>query len=103
MEQVCSVNQERGFLVGRGSFGRVYVTLDDESGMLVAVKELRGSGGNRDKQLKKEIAVMKKLKHRNVVSFLGSSVSKEGRVLIYQEWIPGGRNHAIIYAAFKMN
>lgn len=41
-------------------------------------------------KLKKEIALSKNLKHKNVVLYLDSCIINESEVNIYMEYLPGG-------------
>lgn len=41
-------------------------------------------------KLKKEIALLKNLKHKNVVQYLDSCIKNESEVNIFMEFMPGG-------------
>lgn len=89
----------RGKLIGQGSFGSVYMALHTLTAELMAVKqvELPGSGGgatdgrkkNMIDALKREIALLRELKHPNIVSYIGSN-SDEQNLYIFLEYVPGG-------------
>ncbi|OAY40743.1 receptor-like kinase TMK3 [Manihot esculenta] len=76
--------------LGRGGFGVVYKgELDD--GTKIAVKRME-SGVISSKALDEfqaEIAVLSKVRHRNLVSLLGYSIAGNERILVY-EYMPQG-------------
>ena len=68
----------RGALIGSGSFGNVYLGMDSQRGLLMAVKqvELKGSASDERKKamlsaLEREIDLLKTLQHENIVQYLG--------------------------------
>jgi serine/threonine protein kinase len=59
-----------GRKLGQGTFGKVKQATHSETGRLVALKLLdrkRISASGMGEQIKKEIAVMQSLQHRNIV------------------------------------
>ena len=70
-EEDVSSEYELGVLLGRGAFGDVYEAFHRPSKTLMAMKVVdRRKMGDSDmnKHVKREIAIMKLLKHPNVVS-----------------------------------
>lgn len=74
----------KGALIGAGSFGSVYLGLDAQSGLLMAVKQVElptGSGANEERKksmlsaLEREIDLLKDLQHENIVQYLGKTFS----------------------------
>mmetsp|Transcript_26585 Transcript_26585/g.34937 ORF Transcript_26585/g.34937 Transcript_26585/m.34937 type:complete len:775 (+) Transcript_26585:199-2523(+) len=67
---------QKGNLIGQGSFGKVYAALDLRSGRQLAVKQMKFSKGKESKaqvrMLRKEIALMEKLTHPNIILYLGT-------------------------------
>lgn len=68
----------RGALIGKGSFGQVYLGMDAMNGLLMAVKQVplpTGSGTKADLEkfsaLEREIDFLKDLQHDNIVQYLG--------------------------------
>ncbi|KAJ5073507.1 serine/threonine kinase 11 [Anaeramoeba ignava] len=63
-----------GSLLGEGSYGKVNVALDSETKELVAIKKMRKSQLNKIpggmENVRKEIEIMKKLHHPNVIKLL---------------------------------
>lgn len=65
--------------IGEGSFGRVYLALDLDNGLPIAVKQVPLStfgdskaAINRVETLEKEIELLQALKHKHIVRYLGS-------------------------------
>lgn len=89
----------RGQLIGKGTFGRVYLGMNTTTGELLAVKqvEVNPKAPNADpnrirdmvKALDMEIDTMQHLDHVNIVQYLGCE-RKEFSISIFLEYIPGG-------------
>eukprot|EP00667_Euglena_gracilis_P005794 EG_transcript_5836 len=88
------VRKDESQVIGSGAFGKVYKGLNEVTGQLVAVKEITfDQGGDELKQqlalLAREVQIMKKLNHPNIVRYLGAH--RDGRTLqIFMEFVPGG-------------
>jgi len=86
-----------GSQIGAGSFGVVHVGMNDLTGNLMAVKVLKNilpeSSQKHDsdmmKDLQREIDLMRKLSHPNIVRYFGAE-RKKNSLYIFQEWVPGG-------------
>lgn len=60
-------------LLGQGTFGRVYEAIDDETGEIIAVKEI-GTHSSRAKSiaaLQKEMETLRLLRHANIIQYKG--------------------------------
>ncbi|KAL7273821.1 mitogen-activated protein kinase kinase kinase [Rhizina undulata] len=87
----------KGQLIGKGTYGRVYLGMNATTGEFLAVKqvEVPGMGGDSDRQkemiaaLNQEIETMQHLDHVNIVQYLGCE-KKEMSMSIFLEYIPGG-------------
>ncbi|TKX24569.1 protein kinase domain-containing protein 17 [Elsinoe australis] len=89
----------RGQLIGKGTFGRVYLGMNTTTGELLAVKqvEVNPKAPNADpskiremvKALDSEIDTMQHLDHVNIVQYLGCE-RKEYSISIFLEYISGG-------------
>ena len=89
----------RGQLIGKGTFGRVYLGMNMTTGELLAVKqvEVHHNAPNADpakiremvKALDIEIDTMKDLDHVNIVQYLGCE-RKDYSISIFLEYISGG-------------
>ncbi|KAH8171917.1 protein kinase domain-containing protein [Sarocladium implicatum] len=90
----------KGALIGQGSFGSVYLALHAVTGELLAVKQVEtpapganSQNDNRKKSmieaLKREISLLRDLRHPNIVQYLGCSSSAD-YLNIFLEYVPGG-------------
>jgi len=89
----------KGQLIGKGSFGRVYLGMNTTTGELLAVKQVeinpKHYGHDKDKvkemvkSLDSEIDTMQHLDHVNIVQYLGCE-RKEYSISIFLEYISGG-------------
>jgi hypothetical protein len=67
--QLVSARWQRGELLGRGAFGKVYLGLNQRSGELMAVKqvEIMDVPAADVAALEHEVQVLQRLSHRNIV------------------------------------
>lgn len=90
----------KGALIGQGSFGCVYLALHAVTGELLAVKQVEtpspGANSQNDSRkksmieaLKREISLLRDLRHPNIVQYLGCGSSAE-HLNIFLEYVPGG-------------
>ncbi|KAM0798652.1 hypothetical protein BDR22DRAFT_808597 [Usnea florida] len=89
----------RGQLIGKGSYGKVYLGINLTTGDLLAVKQVevnqKIAGQDKDKMkemvaaLDQEIDTMQHLEHPNIVQYLGCE-RKEFSISIFLEYISGG-------------
>lgn len=89
----------RGQLIGKGTYGRVYLAMNATTGDFLAVKQVEvnpkvaGQDKERVKELvaamDQEIDTMQHLEHPNIVQYLGCE-RKELSISIYLEYISGG-------------
>ncbi|KFK28377.1 hypothetical protein AALP_AA8G507400 [Arabis alpina] len=91
---------KKGKLIGRGTFGSVYVASNSETGALCAMKEVElfpddPKSAECIKQLEQEIRLLSNLQHPNIVQYFGSEIV-EDRFFIYLEYVhPGSINKYI--------
>ena len=66
--------QQLGECIGKGAFGKVYKALNIENGQIVAIKQISISNISEDqaKVIQKEIYLMKRLNHENIVKYIGN-------------------------------
>ena len=90
-------NWSCGDLLGQGAFGSVYLGMDNDSGTLMAVKQVSLGHGAASaaklaehvKLLEAEVRLLKQLDHPNIVRYIGTE--KTSKVLnIFLEYVPGG-------------
>ena len=87
----------KGELIGVGAFGRVFSALNNETGELVAVKQvpfakdeaLAGRVAEHVRALQAEVEVLRTLSHDNIVRYLGTETTDES-LHIFLEYVPGG-------------
>lgn len=90
----------KGALIGKGSFGSVYLALHAVTGELLAVKQVQtpapGATGQSETRkrsmieaLKREMGLLRDLRHPNIVQYLGCSSSADC-LNIFLEYVPGG-------------
>ncbi|TBU45235.1 Pkinase-domain-containing protein [Dichomitus squalens] len=89
----------RGELIGKGTYGRVYLALNATTGEMIAVKQVeipRTASDREDSRqvtvveaLKLESETLKDLDHPNIVSYLGFEETPTF-LSIFLEYVPGG-------------
>jgi mitogen-activated protein kinase kinase kinase len=89
----------RGQLIGKGTYGRVYLGMNADTGDVLAVKQVevnaRLAGQDKDRikemvaAMDQEIDTMQHLEHPNIVQYLGCERG-ELSISIYLEYISGG-------------
>ncbi|KAL3514560.1 hypothetical protein ACH5RR_027277 [Cinchona calisaya] len=88
---------KKGKLIGRGTYGSVYVATNCKTGALCAMKEVDLVPDDSKaleciKQLEQEIKVLRQLKHPNIVQYYGSETIEDS-FCIYLEYVhPGSIN-----------
>lgn len=89
---------KKGKPIGVGSCGNVYLGMNDDTGELMAVKEITLEARERLLcSLYNEIQVMHKLIHPHIVGYLGAELQDSQRKLcIFQEWVPAGSLHSLL-------
>ncbi|XP_013411766.1 ankyrin repeat domain-containing protein 12, partial [Lingula anatina] len=100
-ESVCSTRSEgetlqwkKGNVLGKGAFGTVWCGLTDV-GELIAVKQINLNVHDMDKaekeyeKIQEEVDLLKTLKHKNIVGYLGTSL-EDDTVNIFMQFVPGG-------------
>ncbi|XP_042516149.1 mitogen-activated protein kinase kinase kinase YODA [Macadamia integrifolia] len=91
---------KKGRLLGRGTFGHVYVGFNSESGEMCAMKEVTlfsddAKSKESAKQLGQEIALLSRLRHPNIVQYYGSE-TVDDKLYIYLEYVSGGSIYKLL-------
>uniref|UniRef100_A0A1D1XXW5 mitogen-activated protein kinase kinase kinase n=1 Tax=Anthurium amnicola TaxID=1678845 RepID=A0A1D1XXW5_9ARAE len=91
---------KKGRLIGRGTFGHVYVGFNSESGEMCAIKEVTlfsddPKSKESAKQLGQEISLLSRLRHSNIVQYYGSE-TLDDKLYIYLEYVSGGSIHKLL-------
>ncbi|XP_022844645.1 mitogen-activated protein kinase kinase kinase 3-like isoform X1 [Olea europaea var. sylvestris] len=104
---IISSKWRKGRLLGRGTFGHVYLGFNCENGQMCAIKEVRVVSDDQSskeclKQLNQEITLLSQLSHVNIVQYYGSDLSEE-TLSVYLEYVSGGSIHKLLqeYGAFE--
>ena len=89
----------KGQLIGKGTFGKVFLGFNTTTAELMAVKQVevdaRRAGSDKDKikemvkALDQEIDTMQNLEHENIVAYLGCE-REDMKISIFLEYIDGG-------------
>ena len=101
----CPIVKNEGKIIGKGANGTVFIGLNTSSGELVAIKEvifMKNEENKKETDLRdqvtaaiKEINLMKKLLHPNIVRYYGAE--RTSNVLqIIMEYVPGGSLRSIL-------
>ncbi|KAI8540654.1 hypothetical protein RHMOL_Rhmol08G0003300 [Rhododendron molle] len=97
----------KGRLLGRGTFGHVYLGFNSEGGHMCAIKEVKVITDDKTskeclKQLNQEITLLSQLSHPNIVQYYGSELGEE-TLSVYLEYVSGGSIHKLLqeYGPFK--
>ncbi|KAI8545073.1 hypothetical protein RHMOL_Rhmol07G0014300 [Rhododendron molle] len=86
--EVATKGLSGGNVIGEGGHGIVYRgVLEDDT--IVAVKNLSNNSGQAEKEFQVELAVIGRVKHKNLVKLLGYCVEGGYRMLVY-EYVENG-------------
>ncbi|XP_066400146.1 cysteine-rich receptor-like protein kinase 6 [Miscanthus floridulus] len=85
--------------LGEGGFGAVYKGVLPD-GDEIAVKRLSSSSSQGVEELKNELALVAKLKHRNLVRLIGVCLEQQERLLVY-EFVPNRSLDLILFGTDK--
>lgn len=82
-------------LVGRGAFGCVYKCLNSDTGSFFVMKQVNLQLGNTRQTketlaLEREVALLQKLRHKNIVRYYGTDRSDENDLCVMMEFVAGG-------------
>eukprot|EP00887_Chlorella_sp_A99_P006974 scaffold2.g6974.t1 len=86
----------KGEMIGQGAFGSVYLGLDNDTGQLMAIKQVHIAKGMQSKKLlehlaslEEEVHLLQQLEHPNIVRYLGTERTDDC-LNIFLEYVPGG-------------
>ncbi|MCO5571552.1 hypothetical protein L7F22_025295 [Adiantum nelumboides] len=98
MKQTKNFEWKRGELLGEGAYGKVFCGLNQSTGELMAVKQLKFHNMNNDEEkafnmacLEREISLYKEMRHKHIVSYIDMDKDEEaGYLYIFLEYVSGG-------------
>ncbi|GJM99807.1 hypothetical protein PR202_ga16942 [Eleusine coracana subsp. coracana] len=74
----------RDNVLGEGGFGCVFKgTLLGDGNKVVAVKQLKGGGGQGEREFQAEVEIISRVHHRHLVSLVGYCIAEDHRLLVY--------------------
>ncbi|CAA6663867.1 unnamed protein product [Spirodela intermedia] len=91
---------KKGRLLGKGTFGHVFLGFNSEGGQMCAIKEVKVISDDKDskeslKQLSQEISLLSQLSHPNIVQYYGSELD-EDTLSVYLEYVSGGSIYKLL-------
>ncbi|XP_022720417.1 mitogen-activated protein kinase kinase kinase YODA-like isoform X1 [Durio zibethinus] len=91
---------KKGRLLGRGTFGHVYLGFNSESGEMCAMKEVTlfsddAKSKESAQQLGQEIMLLSRLRHPNIVRYYGFE-TVDDKLYIYLEYVSGGSIYKLL-------
>ncbi|PUZ46732.1 hypothetical protein GQ55_7G105600 [Panicum hallii var. hallii] len=95
--ELATNNFDKSSIIGEGGQGTVYIghNLDMENNP-VAIKICKGFDESRRTEFGKELLILSRVKHENIVQILGCSLQFEAPVLVY-EYVPNRTLHYLIH------
>lgn len=101
-----AIRWQRGPLLGRGAYGRVYLALDQISGRQYAAKQinLEETTPKAIAALHNEIATLARFNHPNIVAYFGCEAG-QGTLTVFMEYVTGGDISTLIkhFGALSLN
>lgn len=100
IESATNNFDDRG-IIGEGGQGTVFVGYDlDPENNPVAIKRCKGFDENRMTEFGKELLILSRVTHKNIVKLLGCSLHFEAPVLVY-EFVPNKTLYHLIHVQDK--
>merc|ERR1711959_424290 len=85
--------------IGEGAYGQVFTAVNNRTGMMFAVKAIWKTGASKNKaltQCHRELNILTKLDHDNIVKYLGTHEDEE-YFYMYMEYVAGGSLDDLMY------
>ncbi|XP_066359977.1 wall-associated receptor kinase 2-like isoform X1 [Miscanthus floridulus] len=96
--ELATNNFHSSSVIGEGGQGTVYIGQNlDEKTNPVAIKICKGYDESRRMEFGKELLILSRVKHDNIVQLLGCSLQFEAPVLVY-EYVPNQTLHYLIHS-----
>ncbi|KZV46854.1 receptor-like protein kinase FERONIA [Dorcoceras hygrometricum] len=87
--EAATKNFNDSFVIGKGGFGKVYKGIIDNGQEIVAIKRLKYSSNQGEREFWREVETLSELRHVNLVSLIGYCNEQEELILIYEYMIHG--------------
>lgn len=90
---------QRGIKIGQGRFGKVYTAVNNNTGEMMAVKEIpvQHNDSATRKRLTEEVKILEGINHENLVRYYGVEVYTD-KVLLFMEFCAEGTLESLIHA-----
>ncbi|XP_044726764.1 mitogen-activated protein kinase kinase kinase 4 isoform X2 [Chrysoperla carnea] len=97
--RVVTFSWQRGTKIGQGRFGKVYTAVNNETGELLAMKEitLQPNDHKMIKRVAEEIKTFEGIKHEHLVRYFGVEIHRE-EMLIFMEFCDEGTLENLVAA-----
>ncbi|KAL6652953.1 hypothetical protein ACP70R_011878 [Stipagrostis hirtigluma subsp. patula] len=96
--ELATKNFDNSAIIGQGGQGTVYLGYDlDPDNNPVAIKRCKGFDESRRMEFVKELLILSRVKHENIVKLLGCCLQFEAPVLVY-EFVPNNTLHYLIHS-----
>eukprot|EP00271_Cylindrocystis_brebissonii_P003197 TRINITY_DN13955_c0_g1_i1.p1 TRINITY_DN13955_c0_g1~~TRINITY_DN13955_c0_g1_i1.p1 ORF type:complete len:1657 (-),score=354.72 TRINITY_DN13955_c0_g1_i1:709-5679(-) len=91
----------RGELLGEGAYGKVFAGLNQTTGEIMAVKQLKLAEGDDKSQhmqaLEREISLYRKMRHKHIVGYIDMERDvTSGSLYVFLEFVSGGSIHSML-------
>ncbi|XP_043474210.1 mitogen-activated protein kinase kinase kinase 4 [Leptopilina heterotoma] len=88
---------QRGIKIGQGRFGKVYTVVNNQTGELLAMKELQLQPGDHRaiKRIAEELKIFEGIQHQHLVRYYGLEVHRE-EMLIFMEFCAEGTLESLV-------
>ncbi|KAJ1520155.1 hypothetical protein ONE63_004371 [Megalurothrips usitatus] len=90
---------QRGIKIGQGSFGKVYTAVNNQTGELMAMKEvqLQPNDHRTIKKIAQELAIFEGIQHKHLVRYYGVEIHRD-EMLIFMEFCEEGTLETLVAA-----
>lgn len=78
---------QRGIKIGQGRFGKVYTAVNNNTGEMMAVKEIvvQHNDTNTIKRVAEELKILEGITHRNLVKYYGIEIHRVSDLIVQQK------------------
>ncbi len=89
--KTVSFSWQRGNKIGQGHFGKVYTAINNDSGEIMAMKEIQLQPNDHKtlRNVADELRIFESIHHKHIINHYGVEVHRE-EMLIFMEYCPEG-------------